>query len=551
VIDECHMLSTSAFNALLKTLEEPPDHVVFVLATTDPQRVLPTIISRCQRFDFRRIPLEAMVGHLSNIATNETIDITADAIRLIAQIAQGGLRDAESLLDQLSLLSETVTVEKVWDLVGAVPERDLLALVQAIAADHATQILDRARNLMDRGREPLIVLQNLAGFYRDLLIAKTAPDRQDLVALTADTWTQLCDLARSLDITTILAGQQHLRTCELQVKNTAQPRLWLEVALMGLLPSAIVQSFGQQERGGAGEQGRWGGGMSVSIVPTTHSSQVALPTSHSQPPISHSATSTPHSAPPIPQHPTSTQTPTPPSATETPQPTIQTKKSTLPTTSYTASSNQNSTSSQTDLAEIWQQVMLVVRPFTSALLKDRGCLLAIQGNEVKIGISTEGLLKLAQKNHTNMEAGFKEVLGREVKVVCFVVPRKETPPEQSEPSAPEPLSNPYPSAPSSSNKVMEASPRIAPKLTSTASSPPPPESDPPQPSSQEPPPFAPTPIYNQDVEDVRRSAKNLAEWFGGIVVDLEQGSGDDRLEQPDTSQWADSGSDSDSEDVPF
>ncbi|HEY9620734.1 MAG TPA: DNA polymerase III subunit gamma/tau, partial [Crinalium sp.] len=135
IVDEVHMLSTAAFNALLKTLEEPPDRVVFVLATTDPQRVLPTIISRCQRFDFRRIPLDEMVAHLGVIASKEAIEIASDAVQLVAQISQGGLRDAESLLDQLSLLQGQITVERVWDLVGAVPERDLLQLVQAIAQD--------------------------------------------------------------------------------------------------------------------------------------------------------------------------------------------------------------------------------------------------------------------------------------------------------------------------------------------------------------------------------------------------------------------------------
>lgn len=168
------MLSTAAFNALLKTLEEPPAQVVFVLATTDPQRVLPTIISRCQRFDFRRIPLAAMIEHLGFIARQEQIEIADEALRLVAQISQGGLRDAESLLDQLSLLAGQVTIERVWDLVGAVSEQNLLALVQAIAADQAAVVLEQARHLMDLGREPIIVLQSLAGFYRDLMIAKTA-----------------------------------------------------------------------------------------------------------------------------------------------------------------------------------------------------------------------------------------------------------------------------------------------------------------------------------------------------------------------------------------
>ena len=210
VVDECHMLSTAAFNALLKTLEEPPERVVFVLATTDPQRVLPTIISRCQRFDFRRIPLEEMVAHLQDIAAKESIDITEGAVRLTAQISQGGMRDAESLLDQLSLLGEQVTIERVWDLVGAVPERDLLTLTKAIAQDDGAAVLDQARHLMDRGREPLIVLQTLAGFYRDLLIAKTAGDRQDLVTITPPTWVELREFVQTIEIGDLLKGGFHI-----------------------------------------------------------------------------------------------------------------------------------------------------------------------------------------------------------------------------------------------------------------------------------------------------------------------------------------------------
>ena len=241
LVHNCHMLSTAAFNALLKTLEEPPKHVVFVLATTDAQRVLPTIISRCQRFDFRRIQLEAMVKHLTYIAAKESIHISHDSLTLVGQIAQGGLRDAESLLDQLALIAGEVTPDKVWDLVGSVSEKDLFGLLEAIAQDQAEIVLDSTRKILDRGREPLIILQNLAAFYRDFLIAKTAPNRQDLVACTESTWTSLVDFAQKFDISTILRGQQHLRTAELQLKNTTQPRLWLEVTLLGLLPSANIQ----------------------------------------------------------------------------------------------------------------------------------------------------------------------------------------------------------------------------------------------------------------------------------------------------------------------
>ncbi|MCC5601965.1 DNA polymerase III subunit gamma/tau [Nostoc favosum] len=240
LVHNCHMLSTQAFNALLKTLEEPPRHVVFVLATTDPQRVLPTIISRCQRFDFRRIQLEAMVKHLSAIASKENIHISPDAVTLVGQLAQGGLRDAESLLDQLGLLAGEVTPDRVWDLVGTVSEQDLLALLNAIAQDKPEAILDSTHYILDRGREPLTLLQNLAAFYRDLLIAKTAPNRHDLVACTQQTWTALVEFAQYFDMSVILAGQKHLREAEVQIKNSTQPRLWLEVTLLGLLPSATT-----------------------------------------------------------------------------------------------------------------------------------------------------------------------------------------------------------------------------------------------------------------------------------------------------------------------
>ncbi|MFL9457794.1 DNA polymerase III subunit gamma/tau [Tolypothrix bouteillei VB521301_2] len=251
-IDECHMLSTAAFNALLKTLEEPPKHVVFVLATTDPQRVLPTIISRCQRFDFRRINLEAMEKHLNHIAYQEKINISPESVTLIAQISQGGLRDAESLLDQLSLLTGEITPERVWDLVGSVSEWDLLYLLNAIASNNPEAVLDYTRKILDRGREPLIVLQNLAAFYRDLLIAKTAPNREDLVTCTPQTWQALIDFAQEFEIGTILAAQQLLRTTEVQLKNTTQPRLWLEVTLLGLLPSANLGTQQIPQQNGRG-----------------------------------------------------------------------------------------------------------------------------------------------------------------------------------------------------------------------------------------------------------------------------------------------------------
>ena len=235
VVDECHMLSTAAFNALLKTLEEPPPRVVFVLATTDPQRVLPTILSRCQRFDFRRIPLDALERHLSWIAEQEEIGITAKALHVVAQRAQGGLRDAESLLDQLSLLPAPVEPQAVWELLGAVPEQELLQLAESLAASEPLGLIEAIRTLLERGREPSAVLQGLAGLLRDLVLAGVAPDRLELTSFSPQFRSALPDLARRIGKAPLLRWQAQLKGSEQQLRQSVQPRLWLEVLLLGLL----------------------------------------------------------------------------------------------------------------------------------------------------------------------------------------------------------------------------------------------------------------------------------------------------------------------------
>lgn len=368
LVHNCHMLSTAAFNALLKTLEEPPDRVIFVLATTDPQRVLPTIISRCQRFDYRRIALDAMVAHLQKIAQIEAIDINLEALTLVAQIANGGLRDAESLLDQLSLLAGTITAERVWDLVGAVPERDLLTLLKVIHGNIPDQVIEQCRHLMNRGKEPLIVLQNLAGFYLNLLLAKTAPNRPEMVAVTAPTWQELCTEARTWSLEEILRGQQLLKDSETQLKNTTQPRLWLEVTLLGLLPQAQV----------------------IPLVATV--------------------------APSRPQ----TSVERPPEVITVPAPVNQPIKPAVitPTTSVAVPKTEVKTVASDDNHEqIWQRVLEVMEPPTTrTLLRQHGSLFSMEESSAYLSISSEQLLKMARLRLTNIESAFEAVFQRRIKV---------------------------------------------------------------------------------------------------------------------------------------
>jgi DNA polymerase III subunit gamma/tau len=517
-LDEVHMLSTAAFNALLKTLEEPPDRVVFILATTDPQRVLPTIISRCQRFDFRRIPLQAMTQHLATIAQIEQIEIAPTALELVSQISQGGLRDAESLLDQLSLLAGEITIDRVWDLVGSVPEQDLLTLCHAIASANPEVILERTRHLLDKGREPLIVLQNLTGFYRDLLIAKTAPTRRDLVAITETTWKQLCQFAQSVDLNTILAGQQHLRTCELQVKNTTQPRLWLEVALLGLIPyttaplvapsasisipispiQPIAASPIQPSSNGQSDSSR-------EVIPVASDTLTPSPAPQPQPPE-------PQIAPPEFVAMESVDvafTPSPPAAISAQPPPVQVPTHSLP-------------DGEMDLAQLWQKLLQHLNRPSQALLSQHGQLLFFKGREAQIGIRNSSLARIAQNKLPDVEAAFLKVFNRKVGVSLQIMTAEAL---VVAPSAVVTLPNVLPSAtPDNLHQIppLEASPAIAPPTLSPAAIP------------QEIAMPLPAPHALADVEssvplaqawetydELTQSVRNFAQFFNGALVHLD------------------------------
>jgi DNA polymerase-3 subunit gamma/tau len=216
--------------------------------------VLPTILSRCQRFDFRRIPLADLEGHLGWIAAQESIAISAEALNLVAQRAQGGLRDAESLLDQLSLLAPPIEAAAVWDLLGAVPEQELLSLADSMAAAEPLAVIETCRQLLERGREPLALLQGLASLLRDLLLAGIAPDRLELTSVSPQLRPELPPVARRIGKSRLLHWQAQLKGSEQQLRHSVQPRLWLEVLLLGLLAEpmgAVPAATEAAGRGGA------------------------------------------------------------------------------------------------------------------------------------------------------------------------------------------------------------------------------------------------------------------------------------------------------------
>ncbi len=463
-IDECHMLSMAAFNSLLKTLEEPPNRVVFILATTDPQRVLPTIISRCQKFDYRRIPLEAMVGHLDYIAKNEQMSIDPAALRLVAQISQGGLRDAESLLDQLSLVGEQVTIDRVWDLVGSVPEGDLLEICTALHQGDLTAVIDRCRQLLERGKEPLTVLQNLTGFYRDLSIAKTAPQRPDLTSLTSETWQQAVALAEQLDLANILHGQQRLKEGEAQLKGSNQPHLWLEIALLSLLPMA----------------------QSHPSIPTPNAAPAKIANSPNSLPSSIKATAVTSNHQSIPEI---QPTQTPPAASNhqsspEPQPTQassavsnhQSSPEPQPTQISPAASNHQSSpepqimpeieedplfddlpepepeipsapvAKAYDLPGIWQQVLQQLLPSGKGLFT-HGVLLSIDENVAIVGMKSSTLSKLAEGQKPHVQKALSNILGQSIAVNIQLATATKTRAATSPAAIPETAPSATPPAP--------------------------------------------------------------------------------------------------------
>ena len=200
IIDEVHMLSTSAFNALLKTLEEPPEHVVFILATTELQKLPTTIISRCQRFDFRRISTDVLKNHLLRVAASEGIELEESAAVLLAKQAQGGMRDAISLLDLCAGNREKIDEELVNNTVGKIGRENMLRVVRAIAERDYETIFSAIDEVVQSSRDISVFWQDLIAVYRDLLIVKSSSNATAYLDLTDSETRALTDIAASFTI---------------------------------------------------------------------------------------------------------------------------------------------------------------------------------------------------------------------------------------------------------------------------------------------------------------------------------------------------------------
>ncbi|MGI6090915.1 MAG: DNA polymerase III subunit gamma/tau [Saccharofermentanales bacterium] len=236
IIDEAHMLSGGAFNALLKTLEEPPAHAIFILATTEPHRIPATIISRCQRYDFRRIPLDEVTERLRLIADNYQIDVTDDALRTMAHLAEGTLRDAISLLDQASTgIEGQITRDALLDLIGLMDDEFMAELAEALLLKRVDRLLRLISQLTMSGRDLVQSVIDIARYLRNVLICQITPRPEEMIQVTGRTLRDLRRLAGLIDRQPLITLIQGLSALLGELRWSPDLRMSLEIGLMRLM----------------------------------------------------------------------------------------------------------------------------------------------------------------------------------------------------------------------------------------------------------------------------------------------------------------------------
>lgn len=239
IIDEVHMLTNQAFNALLKTLEEPPKNVIFILATTEVHKVLDTIKSRCQRFDFKRITTDDISKHLRYISDSEGINITDEALNYIAQNSAGGMRDSIALLDQLSVLNSTdsaISVDDINSLLGRLSFGALTSLFSAITESNQNEALNVLNDIYNQGNEPAQILSNLLEYLRNALILKTVGDKVSnaVIQLNAEQNKILKDKLATVEAHQLVSLIDKCAAYIKELKLTSNPKLWLDVAILDM-----------------------------------------------------------------------------------------------------------------------------------------------------------------------------------------------------------------------------------------------------------------------------------------------------------------------------
>lgn len=241
IIDEVHMLSIGAFNALLKTLEEPPEYVIFILATTEVHKIPITILSRCQHYDFKRISIETISRRMQDLMEKEQVNVEERAIRYIAKAADGSMRDALSLLDQCIAfyLGQTLTYDNVLEVLGAVDTDVFSQLLRSILSRDVAKVLDTVEELVMQGRELTQMAADFTWYLRNLLLVKTSDNIEDVLDVSTENMMQLKEEAQMIETDMLFRFIRVFSELSGQLKYATQKRVLLEVALIKLCVPAM------------------------------------------------------------------------------------------------------------------------------------------------------------------------------------------------------------------------------------------------------------------------------------------------------------------------
>lgn len=246
IIDEVHMLSIGAFNALLKTLEEPPSYVIFILATTEVHKIPITILSRCQRYDFRRITIDTITQRLRELMETEGISVEEKALRYVAKTADGSMRDALSLLDQCIAFhfGQELTYDKVLDVLGAVDTEVFSRLLRHVLEQDVTGCIGLLEEIVMQGRELTQFVTDFTWYLRNLLLLKSSDDIEDVIDVSSDNLVRLQEESQMVEVETIMRYIRIFSELSGQIKYASQKRILVEIALIKLCRPNMEKDFG-------------------------------------------------------------------------------------------------------------------------------------------------------------------------------------------------------------------------------------------------------------------------------------------------------------------
>lgn len=245
IVDEVHMLSTSAFNALLKTLEEPPEYVIFILATTEAHKIPITILSRCQRYDFKHISVDVIKDRLKELADIEHMEVEDKALRFIAKTADGSLRDALSLLDQCEAFSigEALTYDKTLDILGAVDTDVFSNMLRAVISENTVECMKLLEEMISYGRDLSQFVVDFTWYLRNMLLLKTSDDADEIIDMSSERLEALKEEAGMLDVDTIMRYIRILSELTNQIKYSSQKRVLIEIGIIKLMQPAMEVDY--------------------------------------------------------------------------------------------------------------------------------------------------------------------------------------------------------------------------------------------------------------------------------------------------------------------